>query len=72
MSRELNFTSTEELTNLRLEQRVSFKGRVMEGEMLLEVVKGGVRVMESEALLKVAKMRCEIVQQVVSGVTHPS
>ncbi len=31
VSREINFTSSEELSNLRLEQRVSFKGRMMEG-----------------------------------------
>lgn len=32
VSREINFTSTEELANLRLEQRVCFKGKLMEGE----------------------------------------
>jgi retinal rod rhodopsin-sensitive cGMP 3',5'-cyclic phosphodiesterase subunit delta len=31
VSREINFTSTEELSNLRLVQAVTFKGRVMEG-----------------------------------------
>ena len=31
VSREINFSSTEELTNFRLEQRVMFKGKLMEG-----------------------------------------
>ena len=31
VSREINFSSQEELGNLRLEQRVHFKGRLMEG-----------------------------------------
>lgn len=33
VSREINFTSAEELSNLRLEQKICFKGRVMEGEV---------------------------------------
>ena len=32
VSREINFSSQEELTNLRLEQKVHFKGRLMEGQ----------------------------------------
>lgn len=32
VSREINFSSMEELANLRLEQQVQFKGRLMEGE----------------------------------------
>ncbi len=35
VSREINFTSLEELTNLRLEQRVLFKGKLMEGWWIL-------------------------------------
>ena len=31
VSREINFSSAEELTNFRLEQRVMFKGKLMEG-----------------------------------------
>ena len=31
VSREINFSSSEELTNFRLEQRVMFKGKLMEG-----------------------------------------
>ena len=33
VSREINFSSSEELTNFRLEQRVMFKGKLMEGMM---------------------------------------
>ena len=36
VSREINFSSQEELTNLRLEQRVHFKGRLMEGQYISE------------------------------------
>lgn len=38
VSREINFTSSEEVSNLRLEQKVSFKGRVMEGEICVQAV----------------------------------
>lgn len=31
VSREINFSSEEEITNLRLEQKILFKGRCMEG-----------------------------------------
>jgi retinal rod rhodopsin-sensitive cGMP 3',5'-cyclic phosphodiesterase subunit delta len=34
VSREINFSSQEELTNLRLEQKVHFKGRLMEGQYM--------------------------------------
>ena len=34
VSREINFSSQEELTNLRLEQKVHFKGRLMEGQYI--------------------------------------
>ena len=32
VSREINFTSAELLKNLRLEQKVQFKGKIMEGK----------------------------------------
>ena len=35
VSREINFSSSEELTNLRLEQQVQFKGRLMEGIFII-------------------------------------
>ena len=38
VSREINFSSQEELTNLRLEQKVHFKGRLMEGKSVQERV----------------------------------
>ncbi len=36
VSREVNFTSEREMANLRLEQRVKFKGRPMEGQKLYQ------------------------------------
>ncbi len=45
VSREINFSSEEELTNLRLEQRVFFKGRPMEGEGGREGQANGGRIM---------------------------
>ena len=38
VSRELNFSSEEELSNLRLQQKILFKGKAMEGILLLFAV----------------------------------
>ena len=37
VSREINFSSDEELVNLRLEQKIHFQGRVMEGIQVHEL-----------------------------------
>lgn len=38
VSREINFSSRELIDNLRLEQRVHFKGKLMEGEWFVAMV----------------------------------